>query len=50
MDKRRKSNTISKRQKKAELTEQKVNLVMWRQICEVFPECRKKGKRDATAH
>lgn len=30
--------------KEAELTEQKVNVLIWRQIYEVLPGCRGKGK------
>ena len=30
--------------KNAELMQQKVTLVMWRQIYEILPECRKKEK------
>lgn len=39
-----------RRRKQAEFMEQKVNLMTWRQVGEVLPECRRKGKRDETVH
>lgn len=36
--------------KQAEFMEQKINLMTWRQVCEVLQECRRKGKRDEIVH